>query len=67
MGYSKGTKKKGMVKGPAAPRPPPPLRSKLPDQEEHDQLLDKARSEKDREQIKRMRDVLSSSRKRQIG
>ena len=67
MGYSKGKNKKGMVKGPAAPRPPPPLRSKLPDQEENDQMLDKARSEKDREQIKRMRDVLSASRKRQIG
>jgi hypothetical protein len=67
MGYSKGTKKGKAVVKPTAPRPPPPLRSKLPDQQEHEEMLDKARSEKDREQIKRMRDVLSASRKRQIG
>jgi hypothetical protein len=57
MTYSKPTKKGG------ASRAPPP-RSRLPDQDEHDKLLDRARSEKDRREIERMRDVIASSRKK---
>jgi hypothetical protein len=58
MTYSKPTKKGGMTKATAPPR------SRLPDQEEHERLLDRARSEKDRREIERMRSVIAASRKK---
>jgi hypothetical protein len=58
MTYSKPAKKAGMTKGTAPPR------SRLPDQDEHQKLLDRARSEKDRQEIERMRDVIAASRKK---
>jgi hypothetical protein len=57
MTYSKPTKKGGMTKA-TAPR------ARLPDQDEHDKLLDRARSEKDRREIERMRDVIAAARKK---
>jgi hypothetical protein len=59
MTYRKPVKKGGMTKGAA----PPPL-SRLPDEEEHQKLLDRARSEKDRQEIQRMRDVIATSRRK---
>ena len=56
MTYSKPTKK-GPTKAPAP-------NSRLPDEEEHRKLLDRARSEKDRQEIQRMREVISASRKK---
>jgi hypothetical protein len=56
MTYSKPTKK--------GPTKAPPPRSRLPDQDEHDRLLDRARSEKDRREIERMRDVIAAARKK---
>jgi hypothetical protein len=56
MTYSKPTKKGGLTK--AAPN------SRLPDEDEHQKLLDRARSEKDRREIQRMRDVIAASRKK---
>jgi hypothetical protein len=56
MTYSKPVSKGGMTK--------PPPRSRLPDEDEHQKLLDRARSEKDRREIERMRDVLAASRKK---
>jgi hypothetical protein len=47
--------KKG-TKGTAPPRPP--------DDDEHRKLLDRARSEKDRREIERMRDVIAASRRK---
>jgi hypothetical protein len=41
-----------------------PPRARLPDQDEHEKLLDRARSEKDRREIERMRDVIASARKK---
>jgi len=41
--------------------PPPPPRD-----EDHQRLLDRAASERDRQQIKRMREVLAAARKRLI-
>jgi len=41
-----------------------PPRARLPDQDEHDRLLDRARSEKDRREIERMRDVIAAARKK---
>jgi hypothetical protein len=58
MTYSKPTKKGGMTKATAPPR------ARLPDQDEHDRLLDRARSEKDRREIERMRDVIAAARKK---
>ncbi len=58
MTYSKPTKKGGMTKATAPPR------ARLPDQDEHDKLLDRARSEKDRREIERMRDVIAAARKK---
>ena len=58
MTYSKPTKKGGMTKATAPPR------SQLPDQDEHQKLLDRARSEKDRREIERMRDVIAAARKK---
>jgi hypothetical protein len=55
MTYTKPVKKGG-TKG-SAPRP------RLPD-EDHQKLLDRARSEKDRREIERMRDVISASRRK---
>ena len=49
--------KKGLTKA-AAPN------SRLPDEEEHRKLLDRARTEKDRQEIQRMREVISASRKK---
>jgi hypothetical protein len=59
MTYTKPTKKGGMTKGTA-----PPPRSRLPDQEEFERRLDRARSEKDRREIQRMREVLAAARKK---
>ena len=56
MTYSKPTKK-GPTKAPAP-------NSRLPDEEEHRKLLDRARSEKDRQEIQRMREVISATRKK---
>ena len=58
MTYSKPVRKGGMTKATAPPR------ARLPDQDEHDRLLDRARSEKDRREIERMRDVISAARKK---
>jgi hypothetical protein len=58
MTYTKPTKKGGMTKATAPPR------ARLPDQDEHDRLLDRARSEKDRREIERMRDVIAAARKK---
>ena len=57
MTYSKPVKKAGMTKA-TAPR------SQLPDQDEHQKLLDRARSEKDRKEKQRMRDVIATSRRK---
>jgi hypothetical protein len=57
MTYTKPTKKGGMTKA-TAPN------SRLPDEDEHQKLLDRARSEKDRREIQRMREVISASRKK---
>ena len=53
----KPTKKGHMTKG----GPPPPPRG-----EDHQRLLDRAANERDRQQIKRMREVLAAARKRLI-
>ena len=58
MTYSKPTKKGGMTKAIAPPR------ARLPDEDDHQQLLDRARSEKERREIERMRGVIASSRKK---
>jgi hypothetical protein len=58
MTYNRPTKKGGMTKA------PPPPHSRLPDEDEHQKLLDRARSEKDRREIQRMRDVIAVSRKK---
>jgi len=58
MTYSKPVRKGGMTKATAPPR------ARLPDQDEHDRLLDRARSEKDRREIERMRDVIAAARKK---
>jgi hypothetical protein len=52
--------KKGMTKG------APPLRSRLPDEDEHQKRLDRARSERDRREIERMRDVLAAARRKTL-
>ena len=57
MTYTKPTKKGGLTKA-TAPN------SRLPDEEEHQKLLDRARSEKDRREIQRMREVISASRQK---
>ena len=59
MTYSKPTQKAGVTKG-SAPR------ARLPDEDEHQKLLDRARSEKDRREIQRMREVISASRQKLI-
>jgi hypothetical protein len=56
MTYTKPVKKGGMTKQAA--------RSRLPDEEEHQKRLDRARSEKDRREIERMREVISAARKK---
>ena len=56
MTYTKPVKKGGMTKQTA--------RSRLPDEEEHQKRLDRARSEKDRREIQRMREVISASRQK---
>jgi hypothetical protein len=56
MTYSKPVKKGGMTKQSG--------RSRLPDEEEHQKRLDRARSEKDRREIERMREVVSAARKK---
>jgi hypothetical protein len=56
------TKKGGMTKGSRVSAPQ--HRSRLPDEEEHQKRLDRARSEKDRCEIERMRDVLAASRRK---
>jgi hypothetical protein len=38
--------------------------SRLPDEDEHQKLLDRARSEKDRREIQRMREVISATRQK---
>ena len=48
--------KQGMTK--------PAPRVRLPDEDDHQRLLDRARSEKERKEIERMRDVLAASRKK---
>ena len=53
MTYTKPVKKG--TKGTAPPRPP---------DEEHQKLLDRARSEKDPREIERMRDVIAASRRK---
>jgi hypothetical protein len=55
MTYKKPIKKAGITQGTA---------TRLPDEEAHQKLLDRARSEKDRREIERMRDVIASSRKK---
>jgi hypothetical protein len=47
-------------------RSAPPLRSRLPDEEDHQKRLDRARSEKDRQEIKRLREVLASARQKPL-
>ena len=49
---------KPVKKGTAGTAPRPP------DDDEHRKLLDRARSEKDRREIERMRDVIAASRKK---
>jgi hypothetical protein len=58
MTYTKHTKKGGVTKATAPPY------SRPPDEDEHQKLLDRARSEKDRREIQRMRDVIAASRKK---
>jgi hypothetical protein len=58
---AKRTKKGGATKGVAKGETRPPLRSKLPDEDDHLRRLERARGEKEREEIKRMRDVLAAS------
>jgi hypothetical protein len=58
---NKPTKKGGMTKGSA-----PPPRSRLPDEDEHQKRLDRARSENDHSEIERMRDVLAASRRKTL-
>ena len=58
MTHSKPTKKGGMTKATAPPR------SRLTDEDEHQRLLDRARSEKGRREIERMHDVIAASRKK---
>ena len=58
MTYTKPTKKGGMTKATTPPR------SQLPDEDEHQKLLDRARSEKERREIERMRLVIAASRKK---
>ena len=58
MTYTKPTKKGGMTKATMPPR------SQLPDEDEHQKLLDRARSEKERREIERMRGVIAASRKK---
>ena len=53
--------KKGMTKGSA-----PPLRSRLPDEDEHQKRLGSARSERDRREIERMREVLAAARRKTL-
>ena len=55
MTYSKPVKKAGITKATTPPRSP---------DEEHQKLLDRARSERDRREIERMRDVIAASRKK---
>jgi hypothetical protein len=55
----KPTKKGGLTKGHA-----PPPRSRLPDEDEHQKLLDRARSEKDRRETDRLRDVIAAASKK---
>jgi hypothetical protein len=57
MTYSTPVKKGG------APKATPP-RSRLPDEDEHQKLLDRARPERDRREIERMRDVIAASRRK---
>ena len=57
----KPTKKGGMTKGSA-----PPLRSRLPDEDEHQKRLDRARTERDRREIERMREVLAAARRKTL-
>ena len=57
MTYTKPTKKAGMTKATTPPARPP-------DEEEHQKLLDRARSEKERREIERMRGVIAASRKK---
>jgi hypothetical protein len=56
MTYTKPVKKGGMTKQSG--------RSRLAGEDEHQKLLDRARSEKDRREIERMREVLSAARKK---
>jgi len=56
----KPTKKGHMTKRGGPPPPPPPR------DEDHQRLLDRAANERDRQQIKRMREVLAAARKRLI-
>jgi hypothetical protein len=56
MTYSKPVKKAGLTKAPTPSRPP--------DEDEHRKLLDRARSEKDRREIERMREVISATRQK---
>jgi hypothetical protein len=56
MTYTKPVKKGGMTKQTA--------RSRLPGEEEHQKRLDRARSEKDRRQIERMREVIAAAQKK---
>jgi hypothetical protein len=55
MTYTKPVKKGDMTKS---------GRSRLPDEEEHQKRLDKARSERDRQAIEKMREVISAARKK---
>ena len=57
----KPTKKGGMTKGSA-----PPLRSRLPDEDEHQKRLGSARSERDRRELDRMREVLAAARRKTL-
>ena len=57
MTYTKPTKKAGMTKATAPPARPP-------DEDDHQKLLDRARSEKERKEIERMRDVIAATRKK---
>jgi hypothetical protein len=62
MTAAKRTKKGGATKGGVAKgESRPPLRSKLPDEDDHHRRLDRARGEKERQEVKRMRDVLAAS------
>jgi hypothetical protein len=57
MTYTKPVKKGSMTKQ-TAPR------SRLSDEEEHLKRLDRARSEKDRQELKRIRELTSAARKK---